>query len=319
MNNFEFIAYKGKKKLPVQVPIPDLQGAPLVETHAHLDMLEDPALALARAAHVGITTVLTLTDLSAQAELTYEMLDVWCEGAQMLLDARCADSGAEASRLEVDGAHEASGQGIANPVLPDTYIMVGVHPHNSRHYDSRIEKQLYKLAADPRTVAIGEAGLDYYYDHSPRDVQQKVFARKLEVARDLGLPVIIHLRDAHEHGLRILREVGVPEAGAVLHCYNREFSVAEPFLEIGCTLGFGGPVTFKNAHEVKEAATAVPAGSFVVETDCPFMAPQPFRGQKCEPAHTLWVAEEIARLRAVSLPDLARETSDTAKRIFNLP
>jgi len=319
MNNFDFIAYKGKKKQTVQVAVPDLQGAPLVETHAHLDMLENPALALARAAHVGITTVLTLTDLSAGAELTYEMLDVWREGAQLLLDSHYADSDARTDETETDGFSEAGRPGTKAPILPDTYIMAGVHPHNSRHYDTSIEKQLYRLADDTRTMAIGEAGLDYYYDHSPRDVQRKVFARKLELARDLNLPVIIHLRDAHDDGLRILSEVGVPPAGAILHCYNRELAVAEPFLELGCTLGFGGPVTFKNAHEVKEAAMAAPAGSLVVETDCPFMAPQPFRGQKCEPAHTLWVAEEIARLRGLSLPDFAAETSATAAKIFKLP
>ena len=304
-NNFEFIAYKGKKKLPVVVQPPDLQGVPLVETHAHLDMLEDPSLALARAAQVGITTVLTLADLSAKAELTYEMLDVWREGAQMLLDADVQDEG--------------SGGRTPSVKLPDVYIMTGVHPHNARHYNSQIEKRLIKLASDPHTVAIGEAGLDYYYDHSPRDVQREVFARKLELAKDLDLPVIVHLRDAHDDGLRILEKIGVPPAGAILHCYNREFTVAEPFLELGCTLGFGGPVTFKNAHEVKAAATAAPANSIVVETDCPFMAPQPFRGQKCEPAHVLWVAEEIASLRAMSLPDFARETTATAKRIFKLP
>jgi len=301
MSDLNFIAYKGKKKQPIQVPIPDLQGAPLIETHAHLDMLEDPALALARAARVGITTVLTLTDLSAGAELTYEMMDVWREGAQMTLGAHADEADREVC------------------TLPHTFIMAGVHPHNSRHYDARIEKQLYRLAEDSRTVAIGEAGLDYYYDHSPRDIQRKVFARKLEIARDLNLPVIIHLRDAHDDGLHILREVGTPPAGAILHCYNREFSIAEPFLNLGCTLGFGGPVTFKSAHEVKEAATLAPVGSLVVETDCPFMAPQPFRGQKCEPAHTLWVAEEIAHLRNMSLPELAHETSATAVKIFDLP
>jgi len=306
-NNFDFIAYPGKKKQPVLVDVPDLQGAPLVETHAHLDMLEDPSLALARAAHVGVTTVLTLTDLSAHAELSYEMLDVWREGAQMLLDEHA------------DGSGNSSSDGRTLPVkVPNTYIMVGVHPHNARYYDACIEKQLIKFAGDARTVAIGEAGLDYYYDHSPRDVQRKVFARKLELAKELDLPVIVHLRDAHDDGLRILQKVGVPPAGAVLHCYNRDFSIAEPFLELGCTLGFGGPVTFKNAHEVKAAAVAAPEGLIVVETDCPFMAPTPFRGQKCEPAHTLWVADEIAGLRGMSLPDFAHETTATAQRIFGL-
>ena len=298
-SNFDFITYRGKKKQPVQVPLPNLDGAPLVETHAHLDMLQDPALALARAAYVGITTVLTLTDLSAGAEHSYEMLDVWREGAQMLLDEHASEADTVPAKV------------------PDVYIMAGVHPHNSRHFNTRLEKQLIRLAKDPRTVALGEAGLDYYYDHSPREVQRAVFIRKLELAHELNLPVIVHLRDAHDDGLRILQEVGAPPAGAVLHCYNRDIEVAKPFLELGCVLGFGGPVTFRSAHEVKEAATAAATGSIIVETDCPFMAPTPFRGQKCEPAHTLWVAEEIANLRNMSLADFARETTDTAKRVFN--
>jgi len=300
-SDFDFIAYQGKKKLPVAVDIPDLGGAPLIETHAHLDMVENPSAALARAAYVGISDVLTLTNLS-RPEQTFEMIDVWREGAQLMLDAHF-DAGS------------ASG---TKPQLPNIYVMAGVHPHDARNYDASIEKQLIKLAANSQIVAIGEAGLDYYYDHSPRDVQRAVFARNLELADELNLPIIVHLRDAHDDGLDILKKVGVPRAGAVLHCYNREPNIAEPFLDLGCTLGFGGPVTFKNAHEVKAAATAAPIGSIVVETDCPFMAPTPFRGQKCEPAHTLWVADEIAKLRGTSLPDFAQVTTDTAKRIFKL-
>ncbi|MCL2606166.1 MAG: TatD family hydrolase [Coriobacteriia bacterium] len=292
-SNFDFIAYKGKKKVPELQAIPNLEGAPLIETHAHLDMVADPSLAIARAAHVGITGIITIVHLGSRSEVAFEMIDVWREGAQMLLDEQ-----------------------YSKAKLPDTYMAVGVHPHEARHYTSNIEKHIIKLASDPRCVALGEAGLDYYYDHSPRETQRKVYARKLELAHELNLPAIIHLRDAHDDGLRILKEVGIPPAGAILHCFNREPEIAEPFLDLGCTLGFGGPVTFKNAHEVKAAAAAAPVGRIIVETDCPFMAPQPFRGQKCEPAHTLWVAAEIARLRGMTLPNFARETSAAAIKLF---
>ncbi|MCL2525920.1 MAG: TatD family hydrolase [Coriobacteriia bacterium] len=298
MSSLDFVAYKGKKKIAEVQAIPDLQGAPLIETHAHLDMLEDPSLALARAAVVGISTVLTLTNLVEGAQATYEMLDVWREGAQNILD----------------NAHV--GPAVH---LPDTYIITGVHPHNARLWTEAVEADLRRFAKDPRTVGIGEAGLDYYYDHSPREVQREVFARKLELASELDLPVVVHLRDAHEDGLRIMQEVGVPAAGAILHCFNKDLELAQPFIDLGCNLGFGGPVTFKNATDVKTAARNAPTGRFVVETDCPFMAPQPFRGQKCEPAHTLWVAQEVARLREVTLPVLARETTATARSIFKLP
>jgi len=301
-NNFDFIAYKGKKKLPYMVDVPALEGVPLIETHAHLDMLEDPTLALARAAHVGITSVLTLSLLGEGRDATtYELLDVWREGAQNLLDEHAAQTGTPA------------------PKVPDTYIIIGMHPHDSRHFTDATEKLIRQRAKDSRTVGIGEAGLDYYYDHSPREVQRAIYARHLELAHELDLPIVIHLRDAHDDGLQILRDVGVPKAGAVLHCYNREPNVAEPFLELGCILGFGGPVTFKNAHEVKEAVIGAPSGRIIVETDCPFMAPTPFRGQKCEPAHTLWVAAEVAQLRGMTLQDFASESSKTAQRIFKLP
>ncbi|MCL2680087.1 MAG: TatD family hydrolase [Coriobacteriia bacterium] len=301
---FDFTAYQGKKRSPVTMCPPDLGGAPLVETHAHLDMLDDPARALARAAYVGLSTVLTIADVSARAETTFEMLAVWREAAQNLLAA---------------AKGEEEGQSAARAtIIPDTRIIVGIHPHNARHFDTSAQQRLRVFAADPRTVALGETGLDYYYDHSPRDVQRAVFRRILQLAQELKLPVIVHLRDAHDDGLDILRDVGIPSAGAVLHCYNREPKVAAPFLELGCVLGFGGPVTFKNAHEVKAAAIAAPADRIVVETDCPFMAPTPFRGQSCEPAHTLWVAQALAELRGLPLPELAQQTSDTAARIFKL-
>ena len=293
-SQLDFIAYQGKKKRSVLVDVPDLQNAPLVETHAHLDMLENPSLALARAAQVGITHIVTLANLS-RSEQTFEMIDVWQEGAQNILD----EAGSSA-------------------VLPHTVIAAGVHPHDAQHYTSQIESRLVKLAHADKIAAIGEAGLDYYYDHSPREVQRAVFIRNLELAHDLDLPVIIHLRDAHDDGLRIIEQTGIPDAGAILHCYNRGLETAQPFLDLGAVLGFGGPITFNSAKDLKAAAATVPANSFVLETDCPFMAPTPFRGQKCEPAHTLWVAAELAALRAQTLPDLANQTSQLAAELFGL-
>ena len=292
---FTFTQYCGKKKRPLPVEPPSLEGAPLIETHAHLDMLQDPITALARAAFVGISGLLTIADVSEKAQHTYDTLDLWLEDAQMLLDAHAP--------------------GLT---VPKVWIIIGQHPHNARRFNAAAETNIRALAKDPRTVGLGELGLDYHYDYSPRDQQRAAFVRHLQIAHELDLPIIIHLREAHEDGLAILQKESIPKAGAILHCFNRDFATAEPFLELGCTLGFGGPVTFKSANELREAVAATPTGRFIVETDCPFMAPTPFRGQKCEPAHTLWVADAVAQARATTLPDLARETTATARRIFTL-
>jgi TatD DNase family protein len=163
---------------------------------------------------------------------------------------------------------------------------------------------------------MGELGLDYHYDHSPRELQRAAFARQLALAQELKLPVTIHLREAHADGLALMREQGSLTAGAILHCFNLEPAAAAPFLELGCVVSFAGPVTFKKADEVRAAAAAVPLDRLLVETDCPFMAPEPFRGQRAEPAHTLWNAAAVAKARGLSLPELAAATTATADRLF---
>lgn len=261
------------KGRPVEAP--DL-GSPIADTHAHLDMLDDPALALARAALVGVGFVATVADVTEGAERTFEELDTWVAGARELLGS----------------------WGAAHPV-PEVRIVVGAHPHNASDYLASAESHalLERLSADPRVCAIGEVGLDYHYDHSPRDLQRKAFREHLALARRRGLPVVVHLREAHEDGLAILLEEGIPSAGAILHCFNLGADVARPFIDLGCHVSFAGPVTFKKADEVREAAALVEASRILTETDCPFMAPEPFRGMTCEPAMTAWTAARIADVR----------------------
>jgi TatD DNase family protein len=258
-----------------EVALPDLGGAPVADTHAHLDMLEDPALALARAALAGVSFVATVADPTEDAWRTFDELPAWLAGAADLL--REAGSDLEPPHLRV---------------------VLGAHPHNAKDFGPEAEGELLRLAQDSRTSAIGEIGLDYHYDHSPRDVQRAVFRRQLELARDLGLPAVVHLREAHDDGAAIMAEVGLPAAGCVLHCFTGDAELAARFVELGCSaVSFAGPVTFKKADAIREAAIGVPAEMLLTETDCPFMAPEPFRGRTNEPAMTVFTTARIAEAR----------------------
>jgi TatD DNase family protein len=258
-----------------EVPVPDLGGAPVADTHAHLDMLDDPALALARAALAGVSFVATVADPTEDAWRTFDELPAWLAGAGDLL----REAGSEREP-------------------PHVRVILGAHPHNAKDFGGEAEAELLRLAEDRRTTAIGEIGLDYHYDHSPRDVQRAAFRRQLELARDLGMPAVVHLREAHDDGAEIMAEIGLPAAGCVLHCFTGSAALAARFVDLGCSaVSFAGPVTFKKADDIREAAASLPAEMLLSETDCPFMAPEPFRGRTNEPALTVFTAARIAEAR----------------------
>jgi len=286
-----FVDSKGR-----EVAVPPFGGAPVADTHAHLDMLDDPALALARAALAGVAFVATIADPSEDASRTYDSLAGWLEGAHAMLSS--------------------AGVVVPAPHPPDVRIVVGVHPHNARDLTPQVEAELIRLASDARTAAVGEIGLDYHYDHSPRDVQRSAFRRQLEIAVERGLPVVVHLREAHADGEAIMREVGLPEAGCVLHCHTLGAEALGPFLSLGCAVSFAGPVTFKRAEEIREAARAVPVGRILTETDCPFMAPEPFRGRTNEPALVVFTAERMAAARGEDAPAFAAHAYAAAREIL---
>ena len=227
-----------------EVAIPDLGGS-VADTHAHLDMLEDPGLAIANAARAGVGFIATVADPSEDAERTFRELPIWFTRARELLDA-------------LD---------LAGTALPRARVILGVHPHNAK-------------------------------DLTPEDVQREAFRRQLAIARELSLPVVVHLRDAHADGETILAEQGLPQAGCILHCYNLGPELLGRFLRLGCSVSFAGPVTFKKADDVREAAALVPPERILSETDCPFMTPEPFRGRKNEPAFVTFTAARIAQARA---------------------
>lgn len=198
------------------------------------------------------------------------------------------------------------------------YGAVGLHPHEAQDLNEKSLQILRQMAQRPRIVAIGEIGLDYYYDHSPRDTQHKVFREMIKLAREVGLPIIIHDRDAHEDTLRIVKEENAGEIGGVFHCYSGSWPLAQEILELGFYLALGGALTFKNARKAVEVVREIPLEKLLIETDCPYLTPVPYRGKRNEPAYVIQVAEAIAAIKGLSVEKVARATLANGKRLFGI-
>jgi TatD DNase family protein len=198
------------------------------------------------------------------------------------------------------------------------FATAGVHPHEASLVDDAVVDAIRRLARRPKVVAIGETGLDYHYDNSPRPAQQEAFRRFIGLARELSLPVVVHLRAADDDALRILREERAAEVGGVVHCFSSDARRARSFLDLGFHLSFSGIVTFSSADPVREAAAMVPADRLLVETDAPFLAPVPHRGRRNEPALVVQTAALLAQVRREPLDAVARNTCENTARLFNL-
>ena len=201
---------------------------------------------------------------------------------------------------------------------PDVWASVGLHPHDAAAGDDALFAELEWLAASPRVVAIGEMGLDFFRNLSPRPAQEAAFRRQLALARALGKPALVHCRDAHAETLAILAEEGVREVGGVMHCFSGDVEIARRCLDLGLLVSLAGPVTYPNARALPAVATFVPADRLVVETDCPYLPPQPYRGKRNEPAYLTITAARVADLRKASLDELAARMTDNALRLFRL-
>jgi len=203
---------------------------------------------------------------------------------------------------------------------PNLYAAVGFHPNDAAQFDASSLAVLRELATHPRVVAIGEIGLDYYWDEAPRPVQQTVFEQQLALAAELGKPVIIHQREAAADTMAILRRwaAGGNQPGLVLHSFSGNLAMAQEAVELGFYIGISGPVTFKNARDLPEIVAAVPLDRLLVETDAPFLSPHPFRGKRNEPARVKLIAEKVAALRGLPLETMARHLTENTIRLFNL-
>jgi TatD DNase family protein len=202
---------------------------------------------------------------------------------------------------------------------PSTFAAtIGVHPHEAVQVPEEDWAAVERLASDPRVVGVGETGLDFYYDHSPRDVQVAAFRRSIRIAKDAGKPVVVHVRDADDACADVLESEGIPEAGGVIHCFTGDRARAERYLALGLHLSIAGVVTFKTADDLREAVRHAPRDRVLVETDCPFLAPIPFRGKHNEPAHGAHTAAKVAELWGVSPAEAAELTTANARRLFRL-
>lgn len=259
-------------------------GARLIDSHCHLDFEDfgaDRTAVFARAARAGVETMITI-------------------GAS-------SRPGANERAVALADQHT------------NTFATVGIHPHEASTVTDEIIAQLAQLANNPRVVGIGETGLDYHYDQSPRAQQRDAFRRFVSLARTTRRPLVVHLRAADDDAITLLREERAHEIGGVIHCFSSDARSARAFLDLGFYLSFSGIVTFKTADDVRAAAAITPADRILVETDAPFLAPIPFRGRRNEPALVAQTAITLAALRGESIEAFAHNTVVNTKRLFALP
>jgi TatD DNase family protein len=253
----------------------------LFDTHAHLhfpEFAEDLPVVLERARAAGVTRMLTVGT------------DVETSQAAIALAAR----------------------------EPDVWAAVGVHPHDAADAGEAALGDIERLAGEPRVVAVGEIGLDLFRNLSPRDAQERVFRRLLGAAHRVRKPVLVHCRDAHAAVLDILTEERVSDVGGIMHCFSGDVAIARRCLDLGLLISLAGPVTYPNARALPEVARFVPADRLVIETDCPFLPPQGYRGKRNEPAYLALTAGRVAEVRGEPLPELSRRLSDNGRRLFGL-
>jgi len=198
------------------------------------------------------------------------------------------------------------------------YGAVGSHPDVADEVDEAVLEEYRRIVAgNPKIKAVGEIGLDYHYEDIPREIQKKAFRLQMELARKLDLPVIVHERDAHEDGMKIVEEF--PEVTGVFHCYSGSLEMAKWLIKRGWYIGFTGVLTFKNARKALEVAANIPLDRIVLETDCPYMAPEPFRGKRNDPGKLCRMAEKLAQLRELPLEEIERITTENGKRLYRIP
>jgi TatD DNase family protein len=201
---------------------------------------------------------------------------------------------------------------------PDVWAAVGIHPHEAADADEAALTEIERLASAPRVVAIGETGLDFFRDRSPREAQTRAFTAQVALARRLGKPVLVHCRDAHAETLALLAADGPLERGGIMHCFSGDVALARRCIELGLLVSLAGPVTYPKPGALPDVARAIPADRLVVETDCPFLPPQPYRGKRNEPAYLAITAARVAELRGEPLADLAGRMSENARTLFRL-
>ena len=199
---------------------------------------------------------------------------------------------------------------------PWLYASVGSHPDSADEVNEEVIEIYRRLCQNEKVKAIGEIGLDYYYEDIPREIQKQAFRMQMALAKEVDLPVIIHERDAHDDGMRIVKEF--PTVKGVFHCYSGSAEMARQLVNMGWYIGFTGVLTFKNARKAVETAASIPLDRIVLETDCPFMAPEPYRGKRNDPGYLPKMAEKLAEIRGISVEEAIAATTENAKRLYRI-
>ena len=212
---------------------------------------------------------------------------------------------------------------IASVELADKYeiikAVIGVHPHAASEYNQEVEDKLIELAKNENVRAIGEIGLDYYYDNSPRDIQVQVFKKQIELANKLKLPIVVHSREAAKETFDIISSYKekYKDLKFLIHCFSQSVEMMREYVKMDCYIALGGVVTFKNSKIPKEVAKEVPLENLLLETDCPYLAPEPMRGKRNEPMFIKYSAQKIAEIRGISLEELLKATDENTRRFYN--
>ncbi len=198
------------------------------------------------------------------------------------------------------------------------YASIGWHPVDAIDMTDEDLKWIEELSSHPKVVAIGEMGLDYHWDKSPKDIQKEVFRKQIQLAKKVKLPIVIHNREATQDIVEILKEEQAAEVGGIMHCFSGSAEIAKECVEMNFLISLGGPVTFKNAKKPKEVAVEIPLEKLLIETDCPYLAPHPYRGKRNEPSYVKLVAEQIAELKGLTIEEVAEATTLNAKKLFGI-
>ncbi len=198
------------------------------------------------------------------------------------------------------------------------YAAVGIHPHDVKDMNEEMLEAIKVMAEEKKVMAIGEIGLDYYYDYSPRDIQKKWFVEQIRLAKSMGLPIIVHDRDANQDVMDILKSESAFETGVLMHCYSGSAELASQYVKLGAMLSIAGPVTFKNARKTVEVVQTVPLERLLIETDSPYLTPVPYRGKRNESSYVKHVAEKIAEIKGLDYEVVAEQTLINAKRYFSI-
>lgn len=297
--------YQKRKKGKFRLCLAPKCCFPVADTHCHVEMFERPWWVFIRAAVHNVGFIACVVDSTDDGIEGIKKVDLaYKKASQMLPDIidqinnskdnyddqitiQLGDS--PALCLDKDSI-------CKNPKMPCVRYIVGTHPHYAKNFDEAQEQNLRKMLKNPKVACVGEIGLDFHYDLSPRDLQVEVFKKQLKIADELGFPVSLHLREAHDVALKVFKEIGFSKHGVLLHCFNLGPKELKPWVDAGCYIALGGPLTFKKSFETREAVKMIHQDKLLTETDAPFMTPEPVRGDTCFSDHVIFTADKLCEV-----------------------